>query len=400
MIRETLGANSAHAFGGYEPYPSAAMYFYQRLSTGASTSYTSATIQGLPYWVKVVRSGSSFSGYVSVDGVSWVQVGTTQTISMSQNVYIGLAVSANNNSVVATASFDNVSITQPPPSYTLSASPPGVTVGPGSSGASTITVIPRNGFSGSVNLSASGLPSGVTASFNPASTGSTSALTLTASANATVGTSNVTITGTSGSLTSSTTISVTIPALNPTFPSGWFDQDLGSVLTPGSGNYSNGVFTLKASGQWIYSTSDGMHFAYQLLNGDGTIVARVVSATGSTYPEAGVMIRETLSANSAHAFVGYEPYPSAAMYFYQRLSAGASTSYTSATITALPYWVKLVRSGGSFSGYISVDGASWVQVGTTQTISMAQNVYIGLAVSANNNSAVVTASFDNVAVSH
>jgi len=183
-------------------------------------------------------------------------------------------------------------------------------------------------------------------------------------------------------------------------PNGWLDQDVGSVSRAGSAKYLNGVFTLSASGQWIYSTADGMHFAYQSLNGDGTIVARVVSASGSTYPQAGAMIRETLSANSTHAFVGYEPYPSAAMYFYERLSTGASTSYTSAAIGGLPYWVKVARSGNNFNGYISVDGVSWVQVGTTQTISMAQSVYIGLAVSANNNAAVATASFDNVVVSH
>jgi len=182
-------------------------------------------------------------------------------------------------------------------------------------------------------------------------------------------------------------------------PSGWLDQDVGQVNTAGTAKYSNGVFTLTASGQWIYSTADGMHFAFQPLNGDGTIVARVLSASGSQYPQAGVMIRETLNSTSAHAFMLYEPYPSAATYFGGRSSTGASTSYPSAvTIPALPYWVKLVRSGSSFSGYTSADGVSWVQVGATQTISMAQSVYIGLALSANNNSAVATASFDNVAV--
>jgi hypothetical protein len=97
----------------YEPYPSGpATYFDERPSTGASTSTSTAVpIPALPYWVKLVRSGSSFSGYISADGVSWVQVGATQTISMAQNVYIGLALSANNNSAVATASFDNVAVT-------------------------------------------------------------------------------------------------------------------------------------------------------------------------------------------------------------------------------------------------------------------------------------------------
>jgi regulation of enolase protein 1 (concanavalin A-like superfamily) len=181
-------------------------------------------------------------------------------------------------------------------------------------------------------------------------------------------------------------------------PNGWLDQDLGQVATAGSASYANGVFTVSASGQWIYSTADGMHFVYQPLNGDGTIVARVVSTSGTPYPEAGVMIRETLTANSAHAFMAYEPYPSASTYFYWRPSTGASTSSSPSAIPALPYWVKLVRSGSTFSGYISADGANWVQVGATQTISMAQNVYIGLAVSGNdNNTASANVNFDNVA---
>jgi len=67
----------------------------------------------LPYWVKVVRSGNVLTGYVSADGVNWVQDGTSQTISMASGVYVGFAVSSNNNGALATATFDNVSITQP-----------------------------------------------------------------------------------------------------------------------------------------------------------------------------------------------------------------------------------------------------------------------------------------------
>src|SRR6185312_12088083 len=51
------------------------------------------------------------------------------------------------------------------PDYTLSASPASLTVTQGTAGTSTITVNPVNGFTGSVSLSASGLPAGVTASF-------------------------------------------------------------------------------------------------------------------------------------------------------------------------------------------------------------------------------------------
>jgi subtilase family serine protease len=96
------------------------------------------------------------------------------------------------------------------PSFTLSDSPSSLSITQGSSGTSTITVTDVNGFTGSVTLAASGLPSGVTATFGTNPTTGTSVLTLTASATATTGTSTVTITGTSGSLTATTTLALTV----------------------------------------------------------------------------------------------------------------------------------------------------------------------------------------------
>jgi subtilase family serine protease len=98
------------------------------------------------------------------------------------------------------------------PSFTLSDSPSSLSIAEGSSGTSTIAVTDVNGFTGSVTLAASGLPSGVTAAFGTNPTTGTSVLTLTASATATTGTSTVTITGTSGSLTATTTLALTVTA--------------------------------------------------------------------------------------------------------------------------------------------------------------------------------------------
>lgn len=113
------------------------------------------------------------------------------------------------------------------PNFSLSASPASLTVKQGTSGNSTITVTPSNGFTGSVSLSNSALPSGVTASFGVNPTTSTSVLTFTASSTATTGTSTITITGTSGTLTHTTTISLTISSAsaqqligNPGFENG------------------------------------------------------------------------------------------------------------------------------------------------------------------------------------
>jgi len=107
----------------------------------------------------------------------------------------------------------------PSPDFSLSASPSSVPVTQGSHGTSTITITALNGFSGSVNLFASGLPSGVTAAFSPNPATGTSTVTFTASSSATTGTFGVTVSGTSGSLTHTTTITLTVTGNggNPNF---------------------------------------------------------------------------------------------------------------------------------------------------------------------------------------
>jgi hypothetical protein len=92
----------------------------------------------------------------------------------------------------------------------LPASPEKVTVALGSSGSSTMTINPTNGFDQEVTLSASGLPSGVTASFSPNPATSTSTLTLTASGSAAIGKSTITIIGTFGSMSHKTWVTLAV----------------------------------------------------------------------------------------------------------------------------------------------------------------------------------------------
>jgi hypothetical protein len=127
---------------------------------------------------------------------SYTANGTTYTIQLEFS-------NAANNCVLPPAASSS-------PNFSLSASPSSLTVKQGTSGSSTITVTDSGGFTGSVTLSTSALPSGVTASFGTNPTTSTSVLTFTASSTATTGTSTITITGTSGSLTHTTSISLTI----------------------------------------------------------------------------------------------------------------------------------------------------------------------------------------------
>jgi hypothetical protein len=129
---------------------------------------------------------------------SYVANGTTYTIQLEFS-------NSANNCVLPPA--------QATPNFTLSASPSSASVTRGSSVNSTITETPSGGFTGSVTLSASGLPAGVTAAFGTNPTTSTSVVTFTASSTATTGTSTVTITGTSGTLTHTTTVSLTVNAV-------------------------------------------------------------------------------------------------------------------------------------------------------------------------------------------
>jgi hypothetical protein len=139
------------------------------------------------------------------------------------------------------------------PNFIVLPSPNTMVVGPGSSGTSTITLTPVNGFSGSVTLSVSGLPTGVTAAFSANPVTSSSTLTLTASSKAAMGTATVTITATSGNLTNSIPISLTVakPNLTPPSPSAVTLDPGGSVtstITITPANAFSGNVTLVASG--------------------------------------------------------------------------------------------------------------------------------------------------------
>jgi len=98
------------------------------------------------------------------------------------------------------------------PTFFLAANPGSVSIAQGSNGTSSITATPANGFSGSITLSASGLPSGVTAAFNPNPTTSESTLTLTVGSSVAAGTYPLTINGVSGTVQNGTNLQLTVTA--------------------------------------------------------------------------------------------------------------------------------------------------------------------------------------------
>ncbi len=130
--------------------------------------------------------------------------------------------------------------------------------------------------------------------------------------------------------------------------------------------------------------------------GDCTIIARVVSVQNvNAWSKAGVMVRASLDAGAANAFVAVTP--GNGVTWQYRSSAGGGTGYNSTGSLSAPYWVKLVRSGDTFTGYRSPDGVTWTPQGTN-TFTMTSTVYVGLALTSHNSSSLCTAAFDNVTV--
>ncbi len=95
-------------------------------------------------------------------------------------------------------------------SFSLSASPSSLSVSRGRSGSYKVTVTPAGGFTGSVTLSVSGLPSGTSVSFSTNPTKSSSTLRVNVGFRTPTGTYVLTIKGTSGSLSSTTSVTLTV----------------------------------------------------------------------------------------------------------------------------------------------------------------------------------------------
>ena len=283
------------------------------------------------------------------------------------------------------------------PDFTIGATPPSQTVTAGSGTSYTVNLTSLNGFNSSASLSVSGLPTGVTGTFSPTAvtpTGS-STLSISTSASTTPGTYTLTISATGGGVNHTTSVTLTVNAVGGSLPAGWTDVDIGSVGVAGNASYASPTFTLNGSGNDIWSTADAFNYAYQSTSGDLAIAARVATQENTAaWAKAGVMIRESTAANAA--YVGVYITPSNGVSMQVRTATGvASVDLARQAGFVAPYWVKIVRSGSTFSGYSSADGTTWTLVGSTN-LTMATAATAGLAVCAHDNTQLNTSTFDSV----
>jgi hypothetical protein len=186
----------------------------------------------------------------------------------------------------------------------------------------------------------------------------------------------------------------TITITQVQLPLPWQRSDIGTIGLAG-GATATGDDLIMADAGNISGTADNFRFLYQPLSADGEIRA-CISSTSPTNVFAGAMIRETLAEGAEYAFMGISP--SGSFRWQGRSATASSTSSTNWGIAAPPNaWVRLVRTGSTLFGYGSADGTNWTQV-TGGSITMATNVYVGLAVGSGASNTLSTVTFHDVIV--
>lgn len=324
----------------------------------SATSYVSISpLYGFTGNVKLAVSGLPSGVTASFSPNPATSTGSTLTLTASGTVPIGqyqVTLTGTSGSQVFSAPF---SLSVYAPTFTLYAG--SVNMGQGTTGTTNVSVNSQYGFTGSVKLAVSGLPSGVTASFSPNPTTGNSTLSLTASGTAPFGSYTATVTGTSGTQSASTTFTLSI--YTPTFTLFTQNVSLGqgtTATTSVSINFQygfSGTVKLAASGLPSGVTAS---FSPNPANSSSTMTLTATGTAPAGLYQATVTGTSGTQAASTNFTLGIYP-PTFTVSVWSGVSLGQGTSGTA--------YVS-VNSEYGFSGSIKL-AASGLPSGVTASFS-------------------------------
>jgi autotransporter-associated beta strand protein len=182
----------------------------------------------------------------------------------------------------------------------------------------------------------------------------------------------------------------------------WTNSDIGTVGAPGSLTEDHGTFIIGGAGADIGpAAGDEFRWVRQDFSGNAEIIARVASMDHTNQDsKAGVMMRDAATPTSPYALACVTP--SGGVSFQYRATE-STLAIVKATINAVasPCWLRLVRSGTSFSAFYAIDtngvAGPWLPIGTAQSITFpAATNSIGLAVTSKVDASVCTAVLDSL----
>jgi hypothetical protein len=186
---------------------------------------------------------------------------------------------------------------------------------------------------------------------------------------------------------------LTAPSTTTTVPAPQIAANIGAPAIAGTATYSAGTYNVTAAGLDIWNTADQFHYIYQPVTGDIDVSVRLRSITAAhAWSKSGVMIRESLSPGSRHAFALLSAAKGYA--FHRRIDPNGFTVGGTGVTGAAPGWVRLVRTGNTIQAFRSADGVSWISLGS-DVVPMAATVYVGIATTSHITTATTKAVLDN-----
>ncbi len=230
------------------------------------------TLEGAP---------ANVTGTFAPASVAAGQTSSTLTLSAAAAAAVGqssLTVRASGQGVTARTAPLALAVTAvATPDFSIAASPATVAVKQGEGGASTVNITRTGGFTGSVSLTVSGLPAGVTVTLAKASTTESSVgMTVAAGAATPVGSFNLTITGTGAGVTGSRTATL---AMNVAASGG--GNPTGSIVWEFCGPDAPVWLAVQdGSGPWKRVTAANNVYRFDLASGRGG-VAYVTKDSGN-----------------------------------------------------------------------------------------------------------------------
>ncbi len=187
--------------------------------------------------------------------------------------------------------------------------------------------------------------------------------------------------------------------------------DIGNPALTGQIDCTEKTFEISAGGSDIWGKRDEFHFSYKKLKGDFDFSVQILSLSkANQYTKAGIMARVDLTDNSQHVY--YQIFPDntprnknngGCEFQYRREKGGEMKAIYPDPVTAgnqfdvtFPYtWIRLKRQGDIFESYISHDNKSW-KLYTTYHQKMPKQLFVGLAVTSHNKSALAKAGFGSI----
>ncbi len=101
MIRETLSAGSKYAFLALTS-GTGATFQYRATTDGNTLATNSVTNIAPPYWVRLIKTGTVYSGQISQDGTNYTALGGSVDADFGNNpVFVGLAISSHDNTILS-----------------------------------------------------------------------------------------------------------------------------------------------------------------------------------------------------------------------------------------------------------------------------------------------------------